>query len=1101
MKKHNTSLVLALMVCAAGSVPAWAQAAAGISGRVEDPTGAGVPGATITIKNAETGATRVVTTDGMGNYRAVALAVGPQEVKAEKPGFKAAVRAGIDLVVAQQATVDLKLEVGEFSQIVTVTEETPVVNTSTASVAGFVGEQQIKDLPLNGRSFDNLITLNPSAINYGLKSANTSTSNGNTFSVAGRRPLENLVLLNGVEYGGTSQLAVTPGGVSGDLLGIDAIREFNVLTDSYSAEYGKRAGAQVSAVTQSGSNTLHGSLFEFLRNSHTDARGPFDLGSPAPLHRNQFGGSLGGPIKKNKLFLFGNYEGFRQSVAATSVSVVPDAQARLGNLPNAAGTYVPVTGLNQAMLQYANLWPVANGPELLVNGLPTGTAKAIYNPRQTTHEDFGTTRADYNLSERDTFSAIYTLDNGNSLTPQADPLFASALALINQVGSLQETHVFSPTMLNTFRAGYSRSAYNFDSDPLMDFPPGLSFVTGYGPGGITVGGAATTTGSGAITAAGPNNAAGVWNRRNLFTYTDGVTIIKGRHSISTGVWFQRVQDNEDTASRQLGVAAFPSLTCFLTGTLTNFQVVPTANELGWRSLFGAWYVDDTIKLRRNLTVQVGLRQEFTTGWNEVSGRAANYVPNASGILQTNTVVGDSAFTQNNAKKLFAPRGAIAWDPFGKGQTVIRAGFGVYYDLIDDLSFQLNSLTPYNGTQTFTGKLTTVVPVLPNTPPLPNCSATVTTGCATFAPLGVQADAKTPTVEEWNVALEQQLDRNTSLRVAYVGSFGYHEFINIDPNSIAAQTCANAAGCQAGGTTSAGAPVGAALQSLVPQGASYIPVGTRPNPFLGAGFFWYTEGNSSYNALQIDVTRRLSRNLQFRANYTFSKNLDMNSGLTGAQAQNQSQMVLNRNNLRADWGPSALNATHQASISMHYELPVGKGKRFLSNANGVTNRIIGGWQFNEITTLLSGFPFTPVIGANISGDGNTRNPDRPNLNPAFTGPIVTGDPNQWFNPAAFLPPAFGTYGNLGRGVLTGPGLTDVDVSVMKNILVTERVSLQFRAEAFNLLNHANYGVPNQTTFVNLGTATAPNYQPSGSAGLISTLTTQPRQIQFGLKLMF
>jgi hypothetical protein len=438
---------------------------------------------------------------------------------------------------------------------------------------------------------------------------------------------------------------------------------------------------------------------------------------------------------------------------------------------------------------------------------------------------------------------------------------------------------------------------------------------------------------------------------------------------------------------------------------------------------------------------------------------------------------------------------VAWDVFGSGKTVLRAGFGLYYDLIDDLAFQLNSLTPYNGTQTFSGKLPAVVPVLPNTPPLPNCSATVTAGCATYAPLGVQSDAKTPTVEEWNFAVEQQIDRNTSLRVAYVGSFGYHGFLNIDPNTVAAQTCANVAGCTAGGTTSAGAPVGAALQTLVPQGASYIPVGTRPNPFLGAGFFWYTEGNSSYNALQVDVTHRLSRNLQFRANYTWSKNLDMNSGLTGAQAQNQSQMVLDRNNVRGDWGPSALNITHQASISLHYELPFGRGGR------GLTNRIIGGWQFNEITTLLSGFPITPVVGANISGDGNTRNPDRPNLKPGFTGPVVIGDPNRWFDSGAFAVPAFGTYGNLGRGVYTGPGMSEVDLSVMKNIPISERVNLQFRTEAFNLMNHANFGVPNQSTFTNLGSAIAPNYQPSGTAGLITATTTPSRQIQFSLKLLF
>jgi len=1065
----------------------WAQVTGALSGRVLDATDAGIPGATITVKSVETGATRSATTDESGTYRIVSLPVGPQEVRAEKTGFKAAVRLGINLAVGQEAVANLRLEMGTVSEEITVTAESPLVNTTTSAISGLVNERQIKELPLNGRSFDNLMTLNPGIIDYVLKSAGTSTSNGNTFSVAGRRPMENVVLLNGIEYTGTSQLAVTPGGVSGDLLGIDAVREFNVLTDSYGAQYGKRAGGQVSVVTQSGTNLLHGSVYEFIRNSDLDSRSPFDLGASAPpFRRNQFGGSLGGPLKKDKLFLFGNYEGFRQALATTNVSTVPDP----ANLPNPSG-------INQAMLKYLALWPLPNGPSL-----GTGIAKATYNPKNPVHEDFGTMRADYNLREHDTLSASYTIDNGHSVIPAPDPLFASALQLQNQVTSLEETHVFSPRLLNTFRAGYSRSGFNYDSSSTVTFPSNLSFVTGYGPGGIVVGGAQTTTGSSALTAAGPSNNANVWNRRNLYTFSDGISYNKGMHQINAGVWFQRLQDNEDVASRQLGVATFASLTTFLAGTLTNFQVVPTANELGWRSLFGAWYVDDTIKLRRNLTVQLGLRDEFTTGWNEVAGRAANYITDGNGILLPNTRVGNSAFTQNNATHLFAPRGAVAWDPFGKGKTAIRAGFGLYYSLIDDLAFQLNSLYPYNGTVTVTGLLPSAVPVFPNTVPLQPCGPGIPSAqCSIYAPVGIQPDAKTPTVEEWNFTIEQQLDRNTSLRVAYVGSFGYHQFISIDPNSIPAQICSNPAGCTAGGTTSGGTAVGTALQSHVPEGAQYIPVGTRPTTYVSNGFFWYSEGNTSYNALQIDLNHRLARGFQIRANYTWSKNLDENSALTIAQGANQPQMVMDRNDLKRDWGPSALNAAHQASFSAHYDLPFGRGQRWMGNAGTNANRIIGGWQLNEITTLLSGFPFTPQIGLNRSGDGDTRNPDRPDLNSAFTGPVVTGNPNQWFNPNAFSVPAYGTFGDLGRGVFSGPGLAEVDLSVLKNIAISERVGLQFRAEFFNLMNHSNYGAPNQTVFTNTGSATAPIYSINPTAGMISTLATTPRQIQFGLKLMF
>jgi hypothetical protein len=1066
----------------------WAQVTGALSGRVVDATDAGVPGATVTVKSTETGATRTATTDDSGAYRLVSVPVGPQEVRAEKAGFKAAVRLGINLAVGQEAVANLRLDVGTVSEVVTVTADTPLVNTTTSAISGLVNERQIKELPLNGRSFDNLMTLNPGIFNYVLKSPQTSTSNGNTFSVDGRRPSDNVVLLNGIEYTGTSQLAVTPGGVSGNLLGIDAVREFNVLTDSYGAEYGKRAGGQVSVVTQSGTNALHGSLFEFLRNSALDSRSTFDKASAPPFRRNQFGASLGGPIKKDKLFIFGNYEGYRQSLATTSVSTVPD----LSTLP--ASTVV-----NPAMVKYLALWPAPNAGSL---GPGSGVAKAIYNPKNPVHEDFGTMRMDYNLRAQDTISASYTVDHGNSVIPLGDPLFASALALTNQVASVEETHVFSSRLLNTFRAGFSRSGFNYDSSSTVSFPADLSFVTGFGPGGISVGGAQTTTGSGALTGAGPSNNASVWNRRNLYTFSDGVSYTKGMHQITAGVWFQRLQDNENTASRQLGVATFASLSTFLQGTLTNFQVVPSASTLGFRSVFGAWYVDDTIKLRRNLTVQLGLRHEFTTGWNEVAGRASNYITDGNGILLANPRVGDSLFTQNNAKRLFAPRASIAWDPFGKGKTAIRAGFGIYYSLIDDLAFQVNSLYPYNGLVTYTGSLPSVVPVAPNTPPLQPCGPGIPIAqCSIYAPFGVQPDAKTPAVNEWNFTIEQQLDRNTSLRVAYVGSFGYHQFVSLDPNSIPAQICSNPAGCQAGGTTAAGSPVPAALQTHVAQGAQYIPLGSRPNPYISNGFFWYTEGNSSYNALQIDVNRRLTQGFQIRANYTWSKNLDNNSALTIAQANNEPQMIMDRNDLHRDWGPSALNVTHQASFSAHYDLPFGKGQRWGGNLSNVAEKIVGGWQLNEITTLLSGLPFTPLMGSNRSGNGDTRNPDRPNLNPAFTGPVVTGDPNQWFNPNAFTPAPYGTYGNLGRGVFNGPGLAEVDLSVLKNIAVTERIKLQFRAEFFNLLNHTNYASPNTTVFTNTGTAAAPNYTASPTAGLITNLATTPRQIQFGLKLMF
>jgi len=1070
--------VLGVLAVGAGAMPSCAQVGAAISGRVTDESGAVVPGAIVKVKSLETGASRTVTTDGSGDYTLFGLPIGAQEVTAEKVGFMV-VPDRVTLVVGQEAVVNLTLFSSSGTAYVIVTDKTPLVNTTTASVSGVVGEQQIKELPLNGRSFDNLITLNPGAENYSaMKSPNTSTSNGNTFSVDGRRTYENLILLNGIEYTGTSQLAITPGGVSGELLGIDAIREFNMLTDTYGAEYGKRAGAQVDVVTQSGTNLVHGTLFEFLRNSDLDARNFFDRASVPPFRRNQFGGALGGPVKKNKWFLFGNYEGFRQSLAVSNVSVVPDAQARLGIIPNLPTGFKA----NPAMLQYMQLWPQPNGPDL-----GGGVALSYNNPLQHIHEDFGTVRTDYIFSAPDTFSATYTIDDGNSLIPQSDPLFGSAETLRGQVASVEETHVISPEILNTFRAGFSRAAFSYTPVDLASFPASLSFVTGLGPGGIVIGGGVTTTTGGAITSAGPNNASNVWNRRNLFTYTDSVQIIKGRHQITAGVWFQRVQENENTASRQLGQATFASLQTFLQGTVTSFQVVPDPNELGWRSLFGAAYFEDAIKLLPNLTLQAGLRYEFTTGWNEESGRASNYFTDSNGILITNPHVGGSVFTQNNATHLFGPRAGLAWDVFGNGKTAVRAGYGTYYSLIDNLSFLLNSLPPYNGAITNPKTQTALLSLIPVTRGVPPPPGTI------YAPQGIQANAKTPTVQEWNFTIEQQLSRETVLRASYVGSFGYHGLLSVDPNTIPAQICSNPSGCLAGGVASVASL--AKIPHTVPEGAQYIPGpgASRPNPNLGAGFFWYTEGNSSYNALQVDVSHRFSQGLQFRANYTWSKNLDMNSALTGAQANNQAQMILDRNDLRRDWGPSAYNLPNQGSISGTYQLPFGKGRSWANDFGGFGNHLVSGWQFNTIASLASGFPFTPQIGTNRSGDGDTRNPDRPSVNPAFTGPVVLGNPNQWFNPSAFKLPIAGTYGNLGRGMYSGPGLAEVDASLFKDTAITERTNLQFRAEFFNVLNHTNLGTPNATVFSNGAI--------SPTAGLITITTTTSRQIQFGLKLIF
>src|SRR5579871_6900266 len=606
------SLLLLLLISVSTQIPMVAQVVgASISGTVKDDTGGGLPEASVTIKNLETGAERKLVTDDAGRYAAPSIAVGPYQVQVEKVGFTTQVRTGINLVVGQKSVVDLTLPVGELKQIMTVEEAPATVNVSTQQTSGLVNERQVKDLPLNGRSYDGLMALNPAVVNYtSERSGGVGTSNsslGNMFAVSGRRPQENLYLLNGIEYTGASEINVTPGGASGQLLGVEAVREFNVVSDTYGAEYVKRPGGQVSIVTASGTNQLHGSVYEFLRNSDLDARNFFDRGSIPQFQRNEFGGALGGPIVKDKLFIFGNYEGFRQHLGLSDVTLVPDTQARLGYLPDATTGKLKNVGVAPGVAPLFALWPAQNGPDL-----GSGIGEAFSHPLQTIREDFGTTRLDYNISNRDTLFAVYTVDNSADHTPSANPLSSAIENADEQVASLQEQHVFSPTVLNTARIGFSRATFFFTGETPVNIP---GWVSGDPIGAIVIGGGTASNGASQISLAGTNVGSNLSAVRNLFTYDDHVAYSHGRHQIEAGAWFQRVQANDNLAQNQYGQAVFGSLAGFLQGTISTFTVVPSPTALGWRSLEAAGFVQDAIKVRPNLEVRVGFRFESTNGWN------------------------------------------------------------------------------------------------------------------------------------------------------------------------------------------------------------------------------------------------------------------------------------------------------------------------------------------------------------------------------------------------------------------------------------------------------------------------------------------------------
>jgi hypothetical protein len=1111
---------------ALGNFRIFAQSATGsISGTVHDATGAVLPGVTITAKHVESGLTRTAISDETGSYNIQLLPVGAYEITTELTGFKQEVRRGVNLVVGQQAVINLTLEVGTVTESVTVTGEAPIVNTTLSPTSGLVNESQIKDLPLNGRSFDQLLTLTTGTVNY--------TSNigpglqGNFFSVAGRRPEENAFSINGIEYIGADSAGQPSGpyGASGQLLGVDAVREFNLLQQSYGADYGKRAGGHVSIVTSSGTNQLHGSVFEYLRNSALDAArwedNAFGGGLKPPFRRNQFGGSLGGPLKKDKAFLFGNYEGFRQRLGVSDIAVVPDAQMRLGLLPcylatpgacgSSPGQYVTVPNLKAGMLPYAqNFWPAPNGKELPVApglpnaGLPTGTAYAISNPKQKIREDFGLARFDYNASNRDSFSVNYLIDDGYKVAPQPDANFSQIAPVRSQVLSLQETRVFSPTLLNTLVGGFTRAYSPRTTAPAVPIPSNLAFVTGRVPGQITIGGGVSTAAAASIVVANGNDPTA--NAVNLFTVTDDVHWTKGRHSYSFGAWVQRVQENQSgPAQNKSGTAAYSTLLAFLQDSPTQVNANVLVTPLGYRQWEGALYVQDEMKVRPNLTLRLGLRDEMTNGWNEVKGRCSNLLYDASGVPLTDTLIGHSCLTENNAKALLQPRVGIAWDPTGTGSWAVRAGFGIHNDLQDNQAFRLGSNPPYNPRLVLTGPLLSQVPINPAIPMPPTCNAQLVAAkanCAIYSVGGVESAFHTPTVQQWSFALERGITQNIALQVSYVGSEAYHTLVPMNRNAPRPQVCSSAAGCLSGGV---GRPV-----VRVPQGITYLPptgscpgpngttIACYPNPFQNKSSSQMFEGTMNYHSLNVSLIRRATRGLSFKANYTFGKAMDYNSANSSNGATNQPKSILNPYNLALSRGIAAFNLKHQFNANFAYQLPFGQGQRFGGGASGWVNQLIGGWQWNGIVNAQSGFPITPQVGANVSGTGDTDNPDVPNRNPAFTGPVILGvdgfkKTGRYFDPAAFSLPLSGTFGNVARGSLTGPGLTAFDTSLFKRIAITEQVTLQFRAEAFNVLNHANFAEPSPVVFQ--GNAV------SSSAGVITATATTSRQIQFALKLLF
>ena len=1059
-----------------------------ISGTVTDPSGALVPNAHVFVHNDDTGVQRTLTTGSEGTFAAPAIPIGSYTVTADSPGFAKYKRTGISLTVGQTLNLTLALALSG-SDTVTVTDTPATVNISTDQTSGLVDSRQVKELPLNGRSYDQLIQLNPGVVNYtNQRSGGVGTSNssvGSMFSVSGRRPQDNLFLLNGIEYTGASLINTTPGGTSGQLLGIDGIHEFNVVTDTYSASYGKRDGAQISISTTNGTNHLHGSVYEFARNSFFDARNYFDGARIPEFQRNDFGASAGGPIKKDKLFLFANYEGYRQNLGESLVTLVPDYQAHQGFVPNATTGVETKTTLSPISAQLLNLWPtpLPTSTEVLQPNaagtlIPTGIASIPGTAPQHIREDFGTTRFDYNIGVNDTFNTIYTVDDSYATSPSANPYSYVNESLREQVLSAQEQHVFSPRLVNVARFGLSRSTFYFYGYvPAAEQALAPSVRTGVPTYAIVISGSTASNGASSITGAGANVGSNNGITRNLYTFDDHAYYTIGKHTFQAGFWLQRLQSNDNLAQDQYGQASFASLTTFLNGTIKTFTYAPQTTELGWRTLFADAFLEDTWHITPRLQVRIGFRTETSTGWSETQNRSSVYTF-TNGVISTNPTSGlSNALTQNKGLFLPEPRIGLAWNVFGSGRTSVTGGAGLHHSLLDALDYRLDQAAPYNTVYSYSS--TTV--------------ATPTSGTGLVSPSTVDTSIHTPTLLSYDLKIEQQLAPATSITIGYNGSHSYHQILNGDLNEPGYQVLANGSVFYPASGTNA-------------SPASPI----KANPNVANTTSWWAGGSGNYNALTVDFRHDLSHGLQFRANYTWSKNLDDGSAWNTSVSSNTPAFVEVPSLPHLDYGSAATDIRHLAAFNTSYDLPFGTGKEFFASTSRFASHFISGWTVSTIANLSTGFPFSPQLGYNPTGSGDSRNPIRPDVNPAFSGSLynhgtTAQKATQYFNPSAFSAPKAGYVGNAGRDNLFGPGFADWDFSLLKSTQITEAARLQFRAEFFNILNHTNLSLPNEVVYsagpTQGTTASQTTAAALGSPGTITATANTSRQIQLGLKLLF
>lgn len=1050
-----------------------------VTGRVTDFSKGIIADAKVTLLNEGTNIPYVGNTNETGSYYVTELPVGKYRMEVEKLGFKSVIKPDVVLHVQDVLEINFEMAVGSLSESVTVHAGAPTVQLATSSIVDVVGSKTVVELPLNGRDWTTLAVLQPgvhsiptqAGINAG--SARANRGFGNQMSISGTRPQSNNYRLDGlsvVDYAGGG-----PGSVLGIALGVDAVAEFSVVTSNSSAEYGRTSGGVINAITRSGTNEIHGDAYWFLRDEDFDARNFFD-GKIPPFHRNQFGASAGGPIQKDKTFFFADYEGFRQALGATSVDNVPSADARNGIIHNADGTTTTLT-VDPLVKPYLAFWPLPNAG--LIGAGNTGHFNVPII--ETTRENFVTSRIDRKFSEKDSIFGSWFYDNAIDEKPDTLNTLLSGNTSVRIMAALEETHVFSPSLVNSLRGGYSRVNANtvigLQVINLLAADPSLGTFPGRPSPGLTVSG--LTSFNGGVGGGRVSPAAFFWN--SFQVYDDALKTI-GVHSIKFGFAFERMQTNQINATNPDGNFAFGSLVGFLTNQPLTFkgQLSPGFLTRGSRqSLFGG-YLQDDWRLRPNLTVNLGLRYEAITVPTDVHNQLAN-LPTFTSLPPGHL---GSPYFSNPTLRNFEPRVGFSWDPFRDGKTALRGAFGVFDVLPYNYNFLLQEAQSYPFSIVLSeGNLAagsfprSIVSVIDPTK---------------LQSQSIQPDPRRNYIMIWNLNVQRELNPSTAVMIGYVGNHGVHMLDRADDVNLV-------------------------IPAATPQGFLWpFPAGsgTRLNPNIGAirGVYW--DGDSEYDALEVKVTKTMSYGLQAQVSYTWGKSIDTGSSSSVGDPFNNSISSPYWFCKACRRGLSDFNIAHSIVANYIWQIPTPK------NWGALGSHALGGWELGGIITAQTGVPFTPVI----SGDPLGLNSQDPWAYPnRLTGPgcgsaVNSGNPNNYIKLSCFGVPmavpaiaaqctlfngipgsCSNLLGNVGRNSLIGPGLATWDFSLIKNSYVrkiSESFNVQLRAEFFNITNRPNFAAPfdNNALFSQNGSAV-------GGAGAVDQTSTRSREIQFGLKLIW